>query len=91
MNTDPARRRARHWRKTIVLTSLLLLGWFAAAFVVTYFAAALGATRFFGWPLSFYMAAQGSPILFLFLTWYYARAMDMLDQELDAAKADLQD
>ena len=41
-----------------------------------------GLTKYFaGWPLSFYMAAQGSLIIYVVIIWFYARYMNNLDKE----------
>ena len=38
---------------------------------------------FFGWTFAFYMAAQGSLIIYVVIIWYYARYMNRLDREYD--------
>ncbi|WP_428423561.1 DUF4212 domain-containing protein [Methylibium sp.] len=75
-----AESQSRYWRKNLQLTSVLLVVWFVVSFVLTYFARDLN-FRFFGWPFSFYMAAQGSLVIYVFLVWYYARVMNRLDRE----------
>jgi putative solute:sodium symporter small subunit len=50
-------------------------------FVMGYFAIPLAQITLFGWPLSFYMAAQGSLIVYVVLIWVYARYMNKLDSE----------
>lgn len=69
----------RYWHKTIVVTLWLLVVWIAATFGVVFFARDLSAWSFFGWPVSFYMAAQGTPAICLWIVWYYARFMNRLD------------
>jgi putative solute:sodium symporter small subunit len=49
----------------------------------------LAEINFFGWPLSFYMAAQGSLIIYVLVIWYYARAMRKLDLEYGVDEGDL--
>lgn len=71
----------KYWNKTLKLTVKLLILWFLASFGVIYFAKDLSQFIFFGWPLSFYMAAQGSLIIFMLIIWLYARGMDKLDRE----------
>jgi putative solute:sodium symporter small subunit len=56
--------------------------------VIGYFAIPLAQITFFGWPLSFYMAAQGSLIIYVLIIWYYARRMGRLDREYDVAEGD---
>ena len=79
---DEARRRL-HWRRTRRLTLVLLAVWFAVTFVVAWYARELN-VDFFGWPLSFYMGAQGSLVVYLAIVIVYSRAMTRLDRQLDA-------
>jgi putative solute:sodium symporter small subunit len=53
-----------------------------------FFARELATINFFGWPLSFYMAAQGSMVIYLVIIWYYARAMKRLDEEYGVAEGE---
>jgi putative solute:sodium symporter small subunit len=79
---DPARdARARHWRRTQRLTAALLLAWFGVGFVVTWFARDLD-FPFFGWPFSFWVAAQGGIVVFVVLLVVYARRMARNDRRL---------
>ncbi len=57
---------------------MLLAIWFVVTFVVSYFARDLSFS-FFGWPFSFWMAAQGSPVIYCLIVWFYARRMGQLD------------
>lgn len=75
----PERHRA-YWRKNLRITAGLLVIWFVVTFVVAYFARELSFT-FFGWPFSFWVAAQGALIVYVLLVWYYARCMNRLDIE----------
>jgi putative solute:sodium symporter small subunit len=72
-----------YWRRNLNITMVLALIWFVATFVMSFFARELATINFFGWPLSFYMAAQGSLIIYLIIIWYYARKMRKLDEEYD--------
>jgi putative solute:sodium symporter small subunit len=68
-----------YWRKNLRLTGVILLIWFVATFVVAWFAIPLAEIKFFGWPLSFYMMAQGSLIIYVALIGWYALAMRKMD------------
>ena len=68
-----------YWRQTRRLTAALLLVWFAVSFGVTYFARDL-AFEFLGWPFSFWMAAQGSLLVYGLIIAGYAWGMDQLDR-----------
>ena len=68
-----------YWRKNLRITGILLVIWFVATFGVIYFARELATINFFGWPLSFYMAAQGSLIIYVLIIGFYAMYMRKLD------------
>ncbi|GLS14961.1 MULTISPECIES: DUF4212 domain-containing protein [Hydrogenophaga] len=70
----------RYWRKNLHVTALLLVIWFVATFVVAYFARDLD-FRFFGWPFSFWVGAQGSLVVYVLIIGYYAWHMNRLDIE----------
>lgn len=78
-----AAARAAHWRRTRRFTALLLALWLATSFLTVFFARELAQWSVFGWPLSFYMAAQGSALVYLAIIGAYAwrmRRLDRLDQ-----------
>lgn len=75
-----ADERRRHWRGNLRLTAFCLAIWAVATFVPAYWAAELNRIAFFGWPLGFYMAAQGGPIVYVILIGLYALRMDRLDR-----------
>lgn len=68
------------WRAQRRLTAALLLLWVAASFGVAWCAPALASIEFFGWPLSFYMAAQGSLLLFILLVALYSYAAQRVER-----------
>ena len=70
-----------YWRKNLTITSILLVIWFVVTFVMAFFARELATINFFGWPLSFYMAAQGSLIIYVCIIGFYAMYMRKLDVE----------
>ena len=78
-----AKRRRRYWRSNLRLISLLTAIWLLITFGVSYFAGALAHIVFFGWPLPFYLAAQGALIVYVAIVWYYAKAMSTLDEEFE--------
>jgi cation/acetate symporter len=71
-----------YWLKTRRLTFVLLLVWVVITFGFSWFAGELNPFSFFGFPLGFYLAAQGSLIIYLALIWFYNRRMRKLDTEL---------
>ncbi|MCX8115161.1 MAG: DUF4212 domain-containing protein [Burkholderiaceae bacterium] len=74
-------KHREYWRRNLNITIVLLAIWFVVTFVMAYFARPLAEINFFGWPLSFYMGAQGSLVVYLVIIWYYARKMRQLDIE----------
>jgi putative solute:sodium symporter small subunit len=79
--------REVYWRRNLRLTALLLAVWFIVTFGVAFFARELSFS-FFGWPFSFWVAAQGALIVYVLLVWFYARTMDRLDREHGLAEDD---
>ncbi len=77
-----------YWRRNLNLTLVLLAIWFVATFVMAFFARELATINFFGWPFSFYMAAQGSLIIYIFIIWFYAKKMKQLDEEYGVAEGE---
>lgn len=69
----------RYWAQSNRWTLGLLALWFVVTFVFTYHARVLNFV-FFGWPFSFWMAAQGALLIYLLIVWVYARVMNDLDQ-----------
>lgn len=72
-------KHREYWQKNLRITSILLAIWFFVTFVIGYFARDLNFT-FFGWPFSFWVAAQGALIVYVLIIWYYARHMNRLDR-----------
>lgn len=70
-----------HWRKTRRLTFMLLLFWIVVTFGLTWFARSINEIVILGFPLGFYMAAQGTLVLYLLIIWWYNRRMKKLDTE----------
>jgi putative solute:sodium symporter small subunit len=78
-------RHRRYWSKNLNITGILLTIWFLVTFGVAYFARDLN-FKFFGWPFSFWVGAQGALIVYVIIIWYYARYMNKLDQEHGVAE-----
>ncbi|MBL0352092.1 MAG: DUF4212 domain-containing protein [Candidatus Dechloromonas phosphoritropha] len=70
-----------YWLRTRRLTFGLILIWSVVTFVLTWFAADLNGFSLFGFPLGFYMAAQGNLVIYLALIWYYNRRMRKVEEE----------
>lgn len=74
-------KHEEYWRRNLRLTAVLLFIWFVVTYVMAYFAVPLAEINFFGWPLSFYMAAQGSLVIYVVIIYVYAKKMRKLDLE----------
>ena len=72
--------RAAHWRQARRVTALLLALWLVTSFGAVWFARDLARWSLFGWPLSFYMAAQGASLVYLTIIGAYAWLMRRADQ-----------
>jgi putative solute:sodium symporter small subunit len=81
-------KHKQYWHKNLRLTGLLLAIWFTITFVITWFARDLQSITFLGFPLQFYMGAQGSLIIYVVIIWYYAHAMNKLDREYGVHEGD---
>ena len=76
---DAQPRALRYWRRVRLLTGVLLLVWALASFGFVFFARELSGLKLFGTPLPFYMAAQGTMLIYLAIIGTYAYAMKKLD------------
>lgn len=74
-------KHREYWRKNLTITAALLTLWFVVTFVGSYYAGEFNEFVILGFPLGFYMGAQGSLILYLFIIWFYVRYMSNLDKE----------
>jgi len=81
-------RHREYWRKNVRLTAILLAIWFVVTYVVSFYAREFNAITVFGFPLGFYMGAQGSLIIYVVIIFYYARYMNKLDIEYGVAEED---
>ena len=80
--------RSTHWDRTRRLTLVLLSLWLASGFGTVFFARELARFTIFGWPLSFYMAAQGASLVSLAIIGFYAWRMRRLDRRHAGARGD---
>lgn len=80
-------KHKQYWRINLRTTSILLGIWFAATFVVGWYARELNEIILLG-PLGFYMAAQGSLIIYVAIIWFYARYMNTLDRKFGVDEGD---
>lgn len=81
-------QREAHWAKTKSLMITHLVIWFIFSFVVHWFAPELNSISFFGWPLGYYMAAQGALIVFVVQLFLFVKQQDAIDREFGFAEDD---
>jgi putative solute:sodium symporter small subunit len=83
---ENTQRDEAHWSATKGLMMKTLAIWLIFAFIIHFFAAALNGIVILGFPMGFYMAAQGSLIVFVALLFWFASAQDKIDQEFGVAE-----
>ena len=71
----------KHWAKTSRLMWTIFVLWLIFGFGVHLFAVQLNTIKILGFPLGFYMAAQGSLIAFVVLCAWNAIAQNKIDEE----------
>jgi putative solute:sodium symporter small subunit len=83
-------REEEHWAKTSRLMFTHLGVWFFFGFIIHMFVKPLNAIiiPILGFPLGFYMAAQGSLIVFVVMLFLFAKQQDKIDREFGFAEED---
>jgi len=79
-----------HWDKTTRLMLMHLGVWFFFGYVIHMFVVPLNkiVIPILGFPLGFYMAAQGSLIVFVVMLFMFAKQQDKIDREHGYAEDD---
>ena len=75
-----------HWSRTRNLMWLTLAIWAFFSFFVHMFATTLNSVVILGFPLGYYMAAQGSLIVFVVLIFWFAYRQNAVDEEFGVAE-----
>jgi len=80
---DSTANEEAHWAKTTRLMFAMLGIWVVFGYVIHMFVVPLNKIIIpvLGFPLGFYMAAQGSLIVFVVMLFWFARAQDKIDRE----------
>ena len=71
----------KYWAENVRLTAIIMVIWFVVTYVAAFFAPELNSIVIFGFPMGYYMGAQGSLIIFVILIFWYAFAMNKKDKE----------
>jgi putative solute:sodium symporter small subunit len=70
-----------YWSKTMNLMYVMMGLWVFFGYVIHVFVKPLNGIVIAGFPLGFYMAAQGSLIAFVVMLFWFARRQDQIDRE----------
>ena len=81
-------QKEQHWSRTRNLMITHIVIWFIASYVVHWFAPELNRVRFMDFPLGFYMAAQGSLVVFVVQLFVFAWQQDKIDRDHGMAEED---
>ena len=79
-------QKVEHWDRTRRLMIIHLTIWFIFSFVVHWFAPQLNKITFMQFPLGFYMAAQGSLVVFVVQLFLFAKQQEKIDRECGMAE-----
>lgn len=79
-------RHNEYWRKNLRITAILMVIWFVVTFIAGFYARELNQLTIIGFPVGFYIGAQGALIIYVVQIFYYARYMNKLDNEYDVAE-----
>lgn len=88
MTDHASDNRQEHWNKTKNLMIVHLVVWFFFAYLIQWFAADLNQISFIGFPVGFYMAAQGSLFAFVIQLFIFVKQQDGIDRECGVAEED---
>lgn len=70
-----------YWRENKTFIYVILLIWFAVSYLAAIFASSLNSITILGFPLGYYMGAQGSIVTFVILNMIYSIKMNELDRK----------
>jgi len=75
-----------YWRETRKNMIIILVIWFVAAYVTAFFGSSLNKIVIGGFPLAYYMGAQGAITIFVILNFYNSWYQNKLDQKYGVAE-----
>jgi putative solute:sodium symporter small subunit len=79
-------REDTYWRRTSALMWTMFALWVFFSFVIHFFVNSLNQISILGFPLGFYMAAQGSLIAFVAMLFIFAKRQDSIDRQEGVAE-----
>lgn len=75
-----------YWEKTSRLMIIMMTLWIFFSFIIHMFVVPLNGIKIAGFPLGFYMASQGSLIVFVVMLFWFAGAQDKIDRDCGVAE-----
>ena len=87
---DTQANQEKHWSRTTRLMLTHLGIWFFFGYIIHMFVVPLNKITIpvLGFPLGFYMAAQGSLIIFVVMLFMFAKQQNRIDREFGMAEED---
>ena len=76
----------RHWSRTSTLMWIMMILWAFFSFFIHMFVEQLNTIKILGFPLGFYMAAQGSLIAFVIMLFIFAKRQESIDRQEGVAE-----
>ena len=73
--------KEKHWEKTKSHMIITLAIWFFFSTVIFMFGAEINSASFLGYPLAYYMTAQGSLLAFVIILFWTANKQEKIDEE----------
>ena len=74
--------KEKHWEKTKMHMIVTLCLWAFFSMVVFLFGYEINSVSFLGYPLAYYMTAQGSLLAFVLIIFWFASKQEKKDEEL---------
>ncbi|MBM5788135.1 MAG: DUF4212 domain-containing protein [Pelagibacterales bacterium] len=84
-------KQEAHWQATKRLMIITMLLWFFFSTVVFMFAADINGVKFLGYPLGYYMTAQGSMLAFIIMIFWSNNRQEKIDREYGFSDEDRED
>jgi len=76
----------RHWSRTSTLMWVMMILWAFFSFFIHMFVDTLNTIKILGFPLGYYMAAQGSLIAFVVMLFIFSWKQESIDREEGVAE-----
>lgn len=86
VSPNVSEQRAVHWQRTRSLMIVHLVIWFIFAYLIQWFAHDLNSISFMGFPLGYYMGAQGSLFVFVIQLFVFVKQQERVDRECGMAE-----